>query len=165
MTINVYERNGTISTIDNGKQPARPPLKHSLQEHFLLPPLPQTYYPQHQPLWLLQHFRPLHCPSPPLQMDSLQEPNNSSLLQPLYQSSYCSNQRQHLSIICYQPSFQDKDPKVYPFKRDFEGKVFMSILKKLDFELPKPIMLEEGDMIHNVNYCPYHHRLGLPIKE
>lgn len=65
----------------------------------------------------------------------------------------------------YRLTLVEKLARFYPFKREVISKVFRNLLKKLDFILPKHIMLKKVDRSEDLNYHPYHHRVGYPIKD
>lgn len=59
----------------------------------------------------------------------------------------------------------DRPIKVYPFKMEVVSKIFMNLLKQLDFLLPNHMALMKVDRSDDPNYYPNHHRLGLPIRD
>lgn len=54
---------------------------------------------------------------------------------------------------------------MYHFKREVVEKIFRSLLKKPNFQLPKPIMPEEVDRIHALDYYLYDYRIGKLLKK
>lgn len=56
----------------------------------------------------------------------------------------------HRSIL------KDKLSMVYLFKREFVDKIYRNLLKKLEFVLPKTIILGEVRKSDDLNYYPYH---------
>lgn len=60
----------------------------------------------------------------------------------------------HLLGTYYSPPLREALPFLYSFKKEGIGKIFRSLLKKLDFLLPKPNKLEVG-LSHQPNFCLY----------